>query len=203
MVNSLSFELEYDLESVGPSGVAKVELWGTRDGGRTWSSFGVDDDNRSPLAVKVDGEGIYGFQIVVQSGSGFGGRPPMAGDLPDLWIGVDLTRPAAKITGAEVGKDDDELVVRWESADENPDPRPISLSFSERAGGAWSPIASGLENTGSYTWRLDSRVPDQIFLRLEARDEAGNVGIFESAEPISLDRQRPKGHIRAVRPVGR
>ena len=78
-----------------------------------------------------------------------------------------------------------------------PDPRPISLSFSASAGGPWTPIASGLENTGSYRWRLDSRVPDPIYLRLEVRDEAGNVGTFETAEaglarPPSPRRPHPR-----------
>ncbi len=49
MVNSRSFDLEYDVEGVGPSGIARVELWGTRDGGRSWSSYGIDNDNRSPI----------------------------------------------------------------------------------------------------------------------------------------------------------
>ena len=202
MVNSRSFELEYEIDSVGPSGIAKVELWGTRDGGRTWSSIGTDADNRSPMSISVPGEGIYGFRIVVQSGSGLGGRPPLPGDMPEIWIGVDLTKPVGRITAAEVAADTSELVIRWEASDERPDPRPITITFGSAVGGPWMPVASGLENTGSYRWRLDNRVPVQIYLRLEVRDEAGNVGLFELPEPVSLDRSRPEGHIRGVRPLG-
>src|SRR5690606_18090450 len=93
MVNSRSFELDYEVDAIGPSGIAKVELWGSRDGGRTWSSYGVDNDNRSPIRVNVEGEGLYGFRIAVQSGSGLGGQPPRSGDHPELWVGVDLTKP--------------------------------------------------------------------------------------------------------------
>ncbi len=201
MVNSRSFELEYEIDAVGPSGIGKVELWGTRDGGRTWTSYAVDRDNRSPIQARIDAEGIYGFRIVVQSGSGLGGRPPVAGDLPDIWIGVDLTRPQARITQAEVAPDTGELVIRWEASDEVADARPISLFFSTNLGGPWTPIASGLDNTGIYRWRLDNRVPDRIYLRLEMRDEAGNVGTFDTPEPVPLDRHRPEGRIRGVRPV--
>ena len=77
MVASSEFELEYEIESVGPSGIGKVELWGTRDGGRTWSDYAVDTDKQSPMPVAVDGEGIYGFRILVQSGDGL--RRPSAG----------------------------------------------------------------------------------------------------------------------------
>ena len=201
MVGSRAFELEYEIASVGPSGVGKVELWGTRDAGRTWSVFGVDPDNRSPLPVSLDGEGIFGFRVVVQSGSGLGGRPPADGDMPDIWIGVDLTKPSGRITGATVAAEAGELLIAWEAADDVLDARPIAISFGLGAGGPWTPIAGGLENTGSYRWRLDNRVPDKIYLRLEVRDEAGNVGTFETAEPMSLDRHRPEGRIRGVRAV--
>lgn len=201
MVNSASFELEYEIESVGPSGVGRVELWGTRDGGRTWSDYAVDTDHTSPMSVTVGGEGIYGFRILVQSGSGFGGRPPAEGDLPDIWIGVDLTRPTCRITGTEVSPDASELLVRWEATDDVLDPRGVTLLFSESRNGPWTPIASGLENTGSYAWRLDGRVPERIVLRLEVRDEAGNAGVFDTADTVALDRHRPAGRIRGVRPI--
>ena len=201
MVGARQFELEYEIESIGPSGVGRIELWGTRDGGRTWSDYAVDADNRSPMPVTVGGEGIYGFRILVHGGTGFGGRPPAEGDSPDIWIGVDTTKPTCRITGADVSADATELIVRWEAADDVLDERPVSLLFSTGSSGPWTPIAAGLENSGSYRWRLDGRVPGRILLRLEVRDEAGNVGVFDTAEPVAVDRHRPEGRIRGVRPI--
>ncbi len=151
MVGSDTFELEYEIDQVGPSGVAKVELWGTLDGGRTWTLYGRDADNLSPVQVKVEKEGIYGFRIVVQSGIGMGGQPPAAGDLADVWIGVDLADPRGRITAAEVNDDGSELVITWEASDDALDLHPVSLEFAATADGPWTPIASGLENSGSYT----------------------------------------------------
>jgi hypothetical protein len=204
MVNSKSFDLDYEVDGVGPSGIARVELWGTRDGGRTWSSYGIDNDNRSPIRANVDGEGLYGFRIVVQSGNGLGGLPPHSGDAPDLWVSVDLTKPVVRLVDATAGDGphSGELLIRWEASDAALATRPITLLFSDRPGGQWSIIAAGLENTGQYAWRLDSRAPDRIYLRIEARDEAGNIGVFEAAQPVTLDRIRPEGHIRSVRPSG-
>src|SRR6185437_1415340 len=122
---------------------------------------------------------------------------------PEIWIGVDRTKPVVQLTGVEVGKASTEMLIRWEASDELPDSRPISLLLSDRPGGPWTAFASGLENTGSYTWRLDNRVPEQLYLRIEARDQAGNLGIYETPEPITLDRQRPQGRLRSVRPVER
>ena len=204
MVNSRIFELDYDLQSVGPSGVSRVELFGTRDGGRTWRSFGIDSDNRSPMTVRVDEEGLYGFQIVVTSGAGLGDPPPKSGDKPSIWIGVDLTRPAAKITSVEFGSGNDEnkLVIAWEASDKMLAEKPVTLYYSAQPGGPYTPFASNLENSGRYVWSIDGAIPPLVYLRLEAVDEAGNRTIYDHPQPIPLDRSRPTGRIRDVRPAG-
>jgi len=204
MVNSRLFELEYDVEAVGPSGIARVELWASRNGGRTWEYHSTDDDNQSPLLVKVDEEGVYGFKVVIASGAGLGGQPPRPGDLPDVTIGVDLTKPVAQIlaadqgTGPETGK----LVVTWDARDAMLAPRPITLCYGESPGGPWVPIATDLANTGRYVWAIPRDLPSGVYLRLEVRDEAGNVGVHETSQTVTLDRSRPAGHIRDVRPLG-
>jgi len=200
-VNTREFEMMYDVEEVGSSGVARVELWATRDGGRNWESFGEDDDCQSPMLVEVDEEGTYGFRVVIENGAGRRGLAPSPGDLPDVWVGVDLTKPRARLISAEQGAGEEagELVITWEADDERLGARPIALSFSDSPGGPWTTIASGLKNTGSYAWRLDRRVADQIYLRLEVRDEAGNITTIEPPDPLSINRARPQGRIRDIR----
>jgi hypothetical protein len=204
MVNSRSFDLEYEVDGVGPAGIAKVELWGTRDGGKTWKSYGIDSDNRSPIRATVEGEGLYGFRVAVQSANGLGGLPPKPGDSPQMWVGVDLTKPTVRILGVEAGTGEHagELLIRWQASDAAMASRPITLQFSDRPNGPWSIIAAGLENIGSYAWRPDNRAPDKIYLRIEARDEAGNTATFDTPEPTALDRIFPAGRIREVRPAG-
>ena len=97
MVNSRLFELEYKIDSMGPSGIRRVELWGTLDGGRTWSSFGVPKQIKSPLLVGVQQEGLYGFRVAVENGAGYWSGKPRPGDPPDVWVGVDLTKPSVHI----------------------------------------------------------------------------------------------------------
>jgi hypothetical protein len=203
MVNSLCFDLEYDLDSVGPSGIGRVELWGTRDGGRTWRNFTATSDSHGPLRVKVDEEGVYGFRTVVTNGVGIGGKPPKSGDMPDIWIGVDVTKPVARIVSAEQGVESEagRLIISWQADDKLLAARPVTLSFSQSATGPWTPIAAGLENTGRYAWSIDQRAPPQLYLRLEVRDEAGNVAVHETAKPVIIDQSRPTARLRGVRPV--
>lgn len=202
MIATRRFELDYEVAEVGSSGIGRVELWGTRDGGRTWESYAIDEDQQSPIDVTVHAEGIYGFRIAVRSGAGVGGQPPASGELPDVWVGVDVTKPFARLVAAEqgAGPDAEQVVIRWEAADELLGERPVALAFSAAPGGPWTTIVDQLDNGGEYAWRLDAGVPEQFYLQLTVRDEAGNVQTVENREPVALDRQRPTGHIRQIRP---
>jgi hypothetical protein len=203
-VGSRTFALEYDLDDAGRWGVSKVELWGTRDGGRTWHSFARDDDNRSPLVVTVDEEGVYGFRIAVDIAGSAAASPPSAGDQPELWVAVDLHRPVVELTAIERGDGNlaDHLIFRWKVVDDNLEPRPISLFYSSRPTGPWSAIATSLEDTGEYAWRVDRYVPARFFVRVEARDTAGNLAAFQTREPIDFAPIGAGGHLRSAEPVG-
>jgi hypothetical protein len=189
LVNSRTFALEYALEQTNHEGVARVELWGSRDGGKSWRIFAADDDNRSPLVVTVDGEGLYGFRMVVESAAGRGGFPPQPGEKPELWVGIDMHRPDVTLTAAEAaaGEDAGKLILRWDAADDNLDRRPIGLYYSSRATGPWTAIATNLLNSGEYVWRMERHVPPRVYLRIEARDTAGNVAAYQTSEPLAVE----------------
>ena len=147
MTRHKRFNLEYDIQGVGPSGVARVELWATRDGGRLWERWGTDDDKQSPYAVDVDREGIFGFRIVVIGGNGLGGQLPQSGDEAECWIGIDQTPPQAAITSAQYGRAENVgiLSIGWQAQDAAAlHPRPITLLFSGHPDGPWTTIAAGL-----------------------------------------------------------
>jgi hypothetical protein len=204
LTNSRRFSLEYDIESVGPEGVSEVELWGTSDGGRTWIKWGTDPDKQSPFDVEVNGEANYGFRIVIIGRNGLATTAPRAGDAADIWVGIDLTRPQGRLLSAQYGQGSaaGKLDIRWEASDANLVERPITLSISDRPDGAFTPIAAGLPNSGQYYWEFDPRSPRHIFLRLEIRDQAGNVAIDQLTEPIKVEGLEPRGRIRGFSPQG-
>ncbi len=203
LVNARTFDVEYDLQEVGPWGVAKVELWGTQDNGKTWQSYGVDPDNRTPVRATVPHGGTFGFRILVEGANGVSAPPPHSGAQPELIVNVDLQPPVAKILAVEPGEGNlsDHLRIRWQAGDDNLDARPIGLFYSSFPNGPWSTVAAGLENTGSYVWRIERHVPGRFYLRLEARDTAGNVATYQTPEPLALDRPQPTGTLRNVRPI--
>ncbi len=87
-VNSTTFELAYDLGAMNPDQVARVDFWGTSDGGQSWTHYGADADRRSPFPLAVPAYGRYGFRIAVQPVGGPAQAPPRPGDSPQMWIDV-------------------------------------------------------------------------------------------------------------------
>jgi hypothetical protein len=202
-VNSLTFDVDYDLQTVGPWGVSKVELWATRDAGRQWVSFGPDADNRSPVRVTVPAAGVYGFRLVVSGANGAAPPTPTTGEQPELIIGVDLQEPQGELQAAEIGQGNlaDHLLIRWTAADENLESRPVALFYSTESQGPWTTVATDIDNSGQYAWRLLRQVPEKLYLRLEVRDKAGNIAVRTSPAPVVLNLPQPTGRLRSVRPV--
>jgi hypothetical protein len=203
LIGSRTFALEYDLEE-GQWGVSEVELWGTRDNGKSWRMFAKDDDHRSPLVVTVDDEGRYGFRIVVQSAGGSEAARPRPGDAPELHVTVDLRQPVAELTAIERGPGNaaDQLILHWRAEDDNLDARPVSLYYSSRPSPPWSAVATNLQNTGQYSWRVERHVPERFYLRLEVRDAAGNLAAFETREPIEFTQSAPSARLNSAESIG-
>ena len=202
IIGSQRFRLDYGIDAIDPSGVAKVDLWMTRDG-RTWNAWGSDPDNQSPFPVAVEQDGRYGFQIVVRSKDGLTGQGPSTGDDADMWVLVDTQSPLANITSVPYGRGEEagQLVVNYSVADDQLTLRPIMLSYGDNPKGPWIPIGEGLRNEGRYVWKPQSNVPDQIYLRIDALDKAGNIGVHVLPQVIDVSGLVPRGTIRGVVPV--
>jgi hypothetical protein len=200
--NRQRFGLEYDVNLVGSTGVSEVELWATRDGGQSWSRWGSDPDRRSPFDVEVDGEGVFGFRIVVLSRGGLASRPPQPGDEADQWVVVDTTAPRLALRGAEYGSEEraGQLAISWDAEDANLTEKSVSLYYSDREEGPWTRIVSDLANQGEYYWRVDSRIPPRIFIKVEVRDGAGNLASDQTRDAIKVEGLTPSGKIRRIIP---
>ena len=203
LVNSKRVAFDYEIKSVGPSGVSAVEVWCTRDG-RSWKKLETVLEGKSPITVDVPEEGLYGFTLLARNGVGLGKRAPRTGEAPQVSVEVDLTRPVVRFLGAQPEGDaaDRQLVVSWRAADRNLSPRPIALSYAERTEGPWEPIAARLENSGRYVWKLPPTVPLRFLVRVEATDLAGNVGVAQTPTPVLMDQSQPEISIRTVEPAG-
>lgn len=197
------FSLEYELEAVGTQGLEAVELYGTEDGGATWKRWGADPDKASPFDIETISGGVFGFHIVVVGANGLASPRPLAGDLPQMVVVVDQEEPEVTLTGAKYGEGEftGSLIVQWRARDEFLAERPITLAFGESTDGPWTTIAGGVRNSGQYAWPADAALPSQIYVRIDAADEAGNVGTYVLDTPIDTRGLAPRARIRGFRPI--
>jgi hypothetical protein len=205
MVNSKRISINYEIKDVGKSGIAVIELWYTRTEGRNWQKYEERPNPQPPYTFEVNDEGLYGFTLVARNRAGGGEQPPKVGDLPQVWVEVDLTKPLVRIQAVDVGKGAElgNLTITYNATDKNLARQAISLSYAEKPDGEWKPIATNEENTGRYVWRMPADVPYQFYVRVEATDRAGNTGSAETAKPVIVDLSQPKVQVIGVEPGGK
>ncbi len=196
-VKSHRFEINYRIDDVGPSGVSAVELFVTQNNGQKWWKYGEDPDKQSPFVVDVPEDGIYGFGIRVRSGAGLADDPPQSGEEPSIVIVVDRTPPTVQLLPVQQGAGGsmNKISISWRLSDDNPSDKPISLYYAANPNGPWEPICTSQPDTGNYVWSVNQGVPSRLFIRVLARDAAGNQAYVETPQPILVDLSKPTARI--------
>jgi len=203
LVGGPRFALQYAVDDAGPNGPALVELWVTRDGGRTWSRLAEDSDRVSPYPVdltSLGSDGTYGLTLVARSASGLGDPPPAPGEPPQMWVEVDATPPVVQLDQPRVGSgvNAGKVAITWRASDAHLAPRPVVISYrADLPGSRWQPIADRIDNTGRFIWAVPANVPARFHIRVDVADTLGNRGSAETTEtgPVLVDRTRPRARI--------
>lgn len=202
-VRSRVFNIQYQLDDVGPSGVSNVDLYITENNGTKWFYYGPDEDRRSPMAVALPGDGEYGFSLRVRSGAGVVQDPPQPGDPPSFVVIVDSKPPECalgSVTQGDGGRRG-QISIEWSVRDEHLVAKPVRLSWAPAREGPWRAMTDWIANTGRYEWTADGQAIASVFLRLEARDAAGNMSRVDSQTPLLIDSARPTARFTDVDPA--
>ena len=193
LVNSTQITLGYKITSEGPSGVRHAILYVTDNDGQAWQEIGKDETGLGKVTAILPGEGIFGFRIVFESNAGLSKGPPQPGDQPEIRVEVDLTPPHVELYAPAPDPDHrDSLMLRWTATDKNLSTNTIDLEYAEKEDGPWTTIASP-PNTGTYRWRLPRTMPVRVYLRVKARDLAGNIAEARTPQPQLIDLHKPEG----------
>lgn len=102
---------------------------------------------------------------------------------------VDSVAPIANLSspdGSEVWKMGSTHAVTW-SASDNVGVTSVSLSWSSDGGSNWSPIATGVPNTGSFAWVVPASATSAARVKVVAFDAAGNAGADSSLAAFAID----------------
>lgn len=209
IIRSRRFSWDYELPAPSPASSVRVELWGTRDGGASWNRVAKDDDGTSPIAVVLPEAGLYGFRLEI-TGADEPAEGPRAGEQPDSWLGVDEEPPRVEIFGLEREKpaatsgEPVAIRIRYSSRDPLLVPKGTVISYAANSDGPWATIVESADDSGEYRWTPDRTIPSRVFIRVESRDAAGNVGSATSTEPVVISAPRAVGRLGGVHvaPVG-
>lgn len=196
-VNSRRFHIDYQIDDVGPSGVSSVELYVTQNNGEKWFRYGIDEDRKSPFEVEVPGDGIFGFVMRVVSGAGLVDPPPQPNQQPEIVIVADSSPPVVSLLPLQqgTGRNSNRILITWEIQDSKLAEQPVSLSYSANPNGPWEPVADWMPDTGRYIWTVGRDITPRLYIRLIARDAAGNVAKVDTEQPVLVDLAKPTARI--------
>ncbi|HQX53311.1 MAG TPA: hypothetical protein PLR25_25550 [Planctomycetaceae bacterium] len=202
VVNRHIFDLEYQVDDVGPSGVSAVELFVTEDGGANWFTYGNDEDVHSPVLIDTRGEGTFGFAVRVRNGLGFADDAPQPGQTPEMVVTIDETQPTIEMSQPVMRTDGfGTIQLSWRVTDKNPASTPVRLEYAAAPNGPWTPVFDWQFDQSGYQWGVRPGTPTQLYFRLLARDAAGNVASAQTSQPVVVDLRRPVGRLLRVQPV--
>lgn len=220
-INMTRFDLAYSI-TAGPAGVGGIDLWVTRNDGKSWQKWSRHDGKESPLKVVLDThfnpnvEGMYGFRLVPESGSRLSDLAPTAGTPPEFRVVVDVSAPQIQVFEPMAHNDrPDVVVVRWRATDNNFGKEPVSIEWAESQTGPWRSISGNdslpliansnsqvpirMANTGEYSWRLPGELTSpKVYLKFTAWDLAGNKTEAMTRDPILVDLTRPRAKIQGI-----
>jgi hypothetical protein len=210
------FDMQYEIENNGPSGLSRVDLYVTRDQGQTWTKWSSHPGKERPLKVKLgrgydtNKDGEYGLKLVPVSGVGIADDAPTAGTPPDHRVVVDTAAPLVLVYPHGVAPNQPNAVaLNWVARDANFGTAPITIEWGETPTGPWKSVVAPdvaqagagagvarLPNTGQYLWTLPAGMPThRVYLRVTATDRAGNRSEVVTREPITVDLMKPKARI--------
>lgn len=197
LVNVRDFQIAYEVDNVGPTGIDSIDLYITENNGDTWFHYGQDSDKTSPFAVTVPRDGEYGFSFRIRNGAGVVAPPPQPGEKPEIQVIVDATPPQVQLFPPQPGPRTNlsELLIRWTATDRQLDAAPVAISVARHESGPWQLIRDWGPNTGQFLWEVPDELPEEFLVRLEVRDAAGNLTRVSPEHPVRIDRSRPRARI--------
>ncbi|MBI3271310.1 MAG: hypothetical protein HYZ53_20105 [Planctomycetes bacterium] len=173
--------------------VARVHLWATEDGGRTWTRVATAAAG-APLVFRPAHEGTYGLHLTCESSVAIRGNDPVPGTEPERTLAVDWTAPAVKLAASAW---DDGFVgagaldLGWTLVDADPHTGAV-IEISADNARTWTPVENRSERQWTGRVVLPAMAPGTpVRMRVKCTDGAGNIGLAETPRSAVYDPTPP------------
>lgn len=196
-INQPRVAVSFEVTNRGSSGVSASELWATREN-QSWRCIARKEGDASPIAANLTEEGVYHLKMVFVAGSGRSSGVPSAGDEPEEWVVLDTTLPQVSLFGVKaVPNKAGWISIHCQAIDAHLEEKPLKLEWSAD-NQRWQPITDWIQNTGAIDWQPPEGAPPRIYLKLTARDKAGNEAECRTPKPVNIDMVVPMGKVTGV-----
>ncbi len=199
LLHTPHFHLDYAIEDFLAKPGMEVNFYCSNDQGQTWQLFGRDHDATTPAQLTLPADGLYGIAARLAADA------PLTPDKieADAWVDIDTIAPVVELQPPSIHFDPKPpaMTIHWRSSDLHLGDRPIALWYARRQDGPWTLIAEQQPNSGSYRWVLPAELQEQVYLRIDATDLAGNLGRAVTAKPILLSDGPPRVRVLSITPA--
>ena len=185
----------------GPAGMASLQLWHSADGGTTWNEGPVrSEEPWDNLSWTAPADGQYQLNLVATDRAGNATVIPSSSNDAQATILIDTVSPvitlASPIGLRQAGNGDatlrriykpaDQVSVAFNVNDENIGNGAVTVQLQIEEGAPWQNLGSGLPADKAFTFAIPDANTDTARIRVQALDQAGNLGEVLAAETFRI-----------------
>jgi hypothetical protein len=196
-MNATRFDIPITIRPERRSEVNRLELWLSRDRGKTWEPAGNATPDKTGFPFMTSGDGPYWFAVVVIDQAGRR-DPPLLTQVPANQIQkvyIDTKQPQIDLSGQRHGDDVD---VSWKIAEDNLHTSSLRLEY-QADGGPWT--NANFTPNANGTAHIAAPGAGAVHLRLTAADLASNQSV--QLADVGAAQVSPHGEgVSTFKPVG-
>src|SRR6266545_7940662 len=177
-LNQRGFKIPTRIDPSRRGEIRELELYVSTNQGQGWSKASAVSPDSPEFEFNAPNDGLYWFCVLVVDQQGRKDPPDPYSAKEFLKLYIDTVRPDLRIVAAE--RQGDDVVVKWEVREENPDPASVKLEYRtvEMPPNQWSPVPLPAAGTMQVAFRPGSL--GAVQLRMQAQDLAHNAGIAQT-----------------------
>jgi hypothetical protein len=182
--NQRDFEIPIVIQADRQKEIDRLVLYVSEDEGQNWKEYMTVKASEKAFVFHAIKDGTYWYRVVAVNMRGAQDPDNPFKNPPDLVVVVDTQKPLIRIVSAE--RQGDEIVVRWEIQEDNPNTDTMKLQYQSKNSPSafWSQVPVLPAPIGEKRFRVEG--PNPILVRLQLQDMSKNQASEEKLVPGTI-----------------